>query len=53
MIIGNTPYNSDIEGALPENRDMVMVNGKILKLEGKLTGIDTEALITKASNRFQ
>ncbi|WP_037313970.1 amidohydrolase family protein [Salegentibacter sp. Hel_I_6] len=49
---GNKPYHLLIESALPENIDLVMVKGKILKYDGKLTGINLEKLIEKAGNRF-
>lgn len=49
---GNKPYHLAIEAALPENIDMVMAMGKILKFDGKLTGINSEGLINQAQNRF-
>lgn len=49
---GNKPYHLVIEAAFPENIDMVMAKGKILKYDGKLTGINTNDLIIQAKNRF-
>ncbi|MBZ9629891.1 amidohydrolase family protein [Salegentibacter sp. LM13S] len=49
---GNKAYHLAIEAALPENIDMVMAKGKILKYDGKLTGINTSNLINQAKNRF-
>ncbi|PKD17112.1 hypothetical protein APR41_06670 [Salegentibacter salinarum] len=49
---GNKPYHLVIEAALPDNINMVMAKGKILKYDGKLTGINASNLINQAKNRF-
>ncbi|WP_029033286.1 amidohydrolase family protein [Salinimicrobium terrae] len=50
---GNQPKSLIVEAAQPMNVDLVAVNGKILKKDGRLTNLDSEKLISEAKVAFQ
>lgn len=50
---GTRTKNLLVEATQPQNVDMVMVDGKILKQNGRLTTIDSEDIILKAEAAFR
>lgn len=47
------PYNLIVEAAQPANVNFVSVGGKILKREGKLTGVDHKDLVNQANTAMR
>lgn len=47
------PDHLIVEAAQPANVDTVIIDGRILKRNGKLIAVDTDVLIKEAAGRFE
>lgn len=53
MAVHTRPDHLIVEAAQPANVDTVIIDGRILKRKGKLTAVNTDAVIKEAADRFE